>query len=241
MLRIVFAFCTRTWRSPCSARSSRATRSATQCAASAWCSISSIRSGVKREAIARIEELVRPYSFYRAMSHRAILAETCAYDNREHAAWGEPLHAREIGRQLLGPLREGAAALRRGELTVRRRRLQRGGGARHHARPQFLRRFPSRRSCSRWSKGASATICLLEKSGPHFLMRPRSLSIFPAPGQPSSRCALYLRVTRSSTGWCSCSRRRARSRPRSSPCARRCATTPSRAWCSRNRWCANRG
>lgn len=47
-------------------------------------------SGVKREAIARIEELVRPYSFYRAMSHRAILAETCAYDNREHAAWENP-------------------------------------------------------------------------------------------------------------------------------------------------------
>ena len=47
-------------------------------------------SGVKREAIARIEELVRPYSFYRAMSHRAIPAETCAYDNREHAAWENP-------------------------------------------------------------------------------------------------------------------------------------------------------
>ena len=47
-------------------------------------------SGVKREAIARIEELVRPYSFYRAMSHRAILAETCAYDNREHATWENP-------------------------------------------------------------------------------------------------------------------------------------------------------
>ena len=47
-------------------------------------------SGVKREAIARIEELVRPYSFYRAMSHRAILAETCAYDNREHVAWENP-------------------------------------------------------------------------------------------------------------------------------------------------------
>lgn len=47
-------------------------------------------TGAKREAIARVEELVRPYSFYRAMSHRAILAETCAYDNREHATWENP-------------------------------------------------------------------------------------------------------------------------------------------------------
>ena len=47
-------------------------------------------SGVKREAIARIEETVRPYSFYRAMSHRAILAETCAYDNRERTTWENP-------------------------------------------------------------------------------------------------------------------------------------------------------
>ena len=47
-------------------------------------------TGIKREAIASIEELVRPYSFYRAMSHRAILADTCAYDNREHATWENP-------------------------------------------------------------------------------------------------------------------------------------------------------
>ena len=47
-------------------------------------------NGVKREAIARVEELVRPYSFYRSMSHRAILLETCAYDNHEHATWENP-------------------------------------------------------------------------------------------------------------------------------------------------------
>ena len=97
-------------------------------------------SGVKREAIARIEELVRPYSFYRAMSHRADPGGNVRVRQPRARRLGEPLHAREIGRQLLGPLREGAAAFRRGELAVRRRRLQRGDGARHHARPQLLRR-----------------------------------------------------------------------------------------------------
>ena len=48
------------------------------------------RSGRKRELIARIEELVRPYSFYRSMAHRAVQITECAYDNHEGATWVNP-------------------------------------------------------------------------------------------------------------------------------------------------------
>lgn len=45
------------------------------------------RTGTKRAAIAAAEELVRPYSFYRSMAHRAVEITECAYDNHEHAPW----------------------------------------------------------------------------------------------------------------------------------------------------------
>ncbi|MDO4183357.1 MAG: zinc dependent phospholipase C family protein [Coriobacteriia bacterium] len=47
-------------------------------------------SGKKREALGRLEELVRPYSFYRSMSHRVVEATECAFDNHEHAPWKNP-------------------------------------------------------------------------------------------------------------------------------------------------------
>lgn len=47
-------------------------------------------SGIKREALGRIEELVRPYSFYRAMSCRDIELTRSAFDNREHVVWKNP-------------------------------------------------------------------------------------------------------------------------------------------------------
>ncbi|MDD6784895.1 MAG: zinc dependent phospholipase C family protein [Eggerthellales bacterium] len=48
------------------------------------------RTGVKRALIARVEELVRTYSFYRSMSHRAIEATECAFDNHEGNTWTNP-------------------------------------------------------------------------------------------------------------------------------------------------------
>ena len=43
--------------------------------------------GRKREALGRIEELVRPYSFVRAMCHRPLPLEESAFDNRERKPW----------------------------------------------------------------------------------------------------------------------------------------------------------
>ena len=101
--------------------------------------------------------------------------------------------------------------------------------------PQFLGE-PRRGEAARGGVRARDATSASRKSGPHhFLMRPRSLSIFPAPGQPSSRCALYLRVTRSSAGWSSSCRRRARTSRSTSPYGRISATTPARAWGSRGR------
>lgn len=48
------------------------------------------RTGVKRALIARVEEVVRTYSFYRSMSHRAIEATECAFDNHDHNVWVNP-------------------------------------------------------------------------------------------------------------------------------------------------------
>ncbi len=47
-------------------------------------------TGIKRELIARAEELVRAHSFYRAMSHRAVACNTCHFDNHEHNTWENP-------------------------------------------------------------------------------------------------------------------------------------------------------
>ncbi len=47
--------------------------------------------GVKRTALGRLEGLARRHSFLASMSHRAIEALECPYDNREHAVWENPL------------------------------------------------------------------------------------------------------------------------------------------------------
>lgn len=52
-------------------------------------------SGIKRALIGGAEELVRRYSFYRSMSHRAVASNTCPYDNRKHAAWQNPFTGEE--------------------------------------------------------------------------------------------------------------------------------------------------
>ena len=52
-------------------------------------------TGVKRELLGRVEEVVRPYSFYRAMSHRAHLLERSEFDNREHETWADPFTGEE--------------------------------------------------------------------------------------------------------------------------------------------------
>lgn len=48
------------------------------------------QSGLKREAIGRLEELVRPYSFCRAMSHRPVELHESIFDNREREKWSDP-------------------------------------------------------------------------------------------------------------------------------------------------------
>lgn len=52
-------------------------------------------SGAKRAAISAIEELVRPYSFYRSMSHRPIELTESQFDNHEHAVWKNPFTDKE--------------------------------------------------------------------------------------------------------------------------------------------------
>lgn len=47
-------------------------------------------TGLKRSALGRIEELVRPHSFVRSMSHRPVELEESAFDNREHDTWENP-------------------------------------------------------------------------------------------------------------------------------------------------------
>ena len=48
------------------------------------------KNGFKREALARAEELVRRYSFYRSMSHRAVALEESIFDNRARTPWKDP-------------------------------------------------------------------------------------------------------------------------------------------------------
>lgn len=47
-------------------------------------------TGVKRDLIGRVESLVRPYSFYRAMSHRARPLAESAFANAERRPWTSP-------------------------------------------------------------------------------------------------------------------------------------------------------
>lgn len=47
-------------------------------------------TGTKREVLGRVERLVRPYSFYQSMSHRAIEATSCSFDNHNNQPWENP-------------------------------------------------------------------------------------------------------------------------------------------------------
>lgn len=47
-------------------------------------------SGAKRALVGRLEEVLRPYSFFAAMSHRPKKVLTSQFDNHEHATWTNP-------------------------------------------------------------------------------------------------------------------------------------------------------
>ena len=47
-------------------------------------------TGQKREIVSGIERLVRPHSFYGAMSHRPVPREETAFENRAHDPWENP-------------------------------------------------------------------------------------------------------------------------------------------------------
>ncbi|WP_165043140.1 zinc dependent phospholipase C family protein [Adlercreutzia sp. ZJ138] len=47
-------------------------------------------SGIKRSIVGAAEEIVRPYSFFRAMSHRNVALSHSAFDNHDHAPWTCP-------------------------------------------------------------------------------------------------------------------------------------------------------
>lgn len=47
-------------------------------------------SGLKRALLGKAEELVRPYSFCRAMSHLPVELEESIFDNRQREAWVDP-------------------------------------------------------------------------------------------------------------------------------------------------------
>lgn len=47
-------------------------------------------SGRKRALVGRAEQLVRPFSFYRSMSHRPVELEASDFDNRAHEPWENP-------------------------------------------------------------------------------------------------------------------------------------------------------
>lgn len=46
--------------------------------------------GIKRQLIGRVERILRPYSFFKAMSHRANASTTSQFDNRHHNVWQNP-------------------------------------------------------------------------------------------------------------------------------------------------------
>lgn len=47
-------------------------------------------TGRKRDVLGRVEELVRPHSLYRSMSHRPIELTESEFDNRDHDRWANP-------------------------------------------------------------------------------------------------------------------------------------------------------
>ena len=47
-------------------------------------------SGRKRAVIGRVEELLRPFSFYKSMSHRPVALTESPFDNRAHETWENP-------------------------------------------------------------------------------------------------------------------------------------------------------
>lgn len=48
------------------------------------------KTGSKRALLGRMEQLVRPYSFFRSMSHRPVELTESIYDNRSHEIWTNP-------------------------------------------------------------------------------------------------------------------------------------------------------
>ena len=58
------------------------------------------RTGMKRSLLAHVEELARPYSFYRSMSHRALEATECEFDNHEGNVWVNPCTKQESAASL---------------------------------------------------------------------------------------------------------------------------------------------
>ena len=47
-------------------------------------------SGCKRALFGRVEELLRPFSFYKSMSHRPVALTESQFDNRAREAWENP-------------------------------------------------------------------------------------------------------------------------------------------------------
>lgn len=47
-------------------------------------------TGIKRALFGKVEELMRPHSFLRSMSHRPIASAECQFDNRDRLAWENP-------------------------------------------------------------------------------------------------------------------------------------------------------
>lgn len=47
-------------------------------------------NGAKRAFVGTVEELVRPYSFFRSMSHRPVKITESQFGNHEHAEWENP-------------------------------------------------------------------------------------------------------------------------------------------------------
>ncbi|MEA5020951.1 MAG: peptidase [Gordonibacter sp.] len=52
-------------------------------------------TGRKRAALGRIEQLIRPFSFFQSMSHRPIELTESAYNNHEHQPWEDPYTGEE--------------------------------------------------------------------------------------------------------------------------------------------------
>lgn len=50
-------------------------------------------SGLKRLALGNLEQLARPYSFCRAMTHRPVERTESLFDNRQHERWENPFTA----------------------------------------------------------------------------------------------------------------------------------------------------